>query len=581
MRAYIREVHAPILQSLLIGLSTFQTAIGVYWDGYEQVDADGNFRLVKDELEAHLSQLDSGMEKVRGYATELRKIAADASHLVSLGGAGASAAEQTVDDLQRMHAIVKDQKETWEAYEASDHGFAQVRALIVELRRIVKNVGGLTVGRGRTYTAGSFSLTFQELGKLTSGMVEYCRQNENVASAGWKDMFDKYVEDVEAADKARREQAGWDLLWDGLQVLAGAVATVIGLGLTPFTAGSSLLLTGLGAAMVVGGINNGINHYSIATTGQEFDLAGMAATWIDTNVAKPVAAVSPFTGGLISGAGHVLTGMAQLSVKDTAAGVSALITDQAARDALWNQLAETGAKVVSGDWYTGGQIVGELAGLIVPGAVAAKAARAAGLAGKAGEFANGLAQPGKYLPGVKPLGAPGAVTLTADEVQELKSELIDAARAKSPPGYDPTGGLGWDRFLEKYLNGFDRLGRPRWNWPDNPPHTHGFVDGISKPADLVPGDILDRITFRDKDGNIVDGDFAAPPGTPFEKLSLPPDRLGDKAITVRYEIVKLVPENVRMGDIAPGFEQPGLGTQYHFPDGLRELIDQGYVREVP
>jgi hypothetical protein len=182
---------------------------------------------------------------------------------------------------------------------------------------------------------------------------------------------------------------------------------------------------------------------------------------------------------------------------------------------------------------------------------------------------------------VKPLGAPGTVSRTADEVQALKSELIDATRAQNPPGYDPTGGLGWDRFLEKHLNGFDSEGRPRWSWPANPPHTHGFVDGISQPADLVPGDILERITFRDKDGNLVDGDFAAPPGTSFEKLSLPPDRLGNKATTVRYEIVRSVPDNVRMGDIAPGFEQPGLGTQYHFPEGIRELIDQGYMREIP
>jgi hypothetical protein len=267
--------------------------------------------------------------------------------------------------------------------------------------------------------------------------------------------------------------------------------------------------------------------------------------------------------------------MAQLSVKDTVTGVAALITDQAARDALWNQLVETGAKVISGDWYTAGQLTGELAGLIIPGAAAAKAARAAGMAGKAGELATGLAKPGKYLPGVKPLGAPGTLTKTVEEVQALKHDLIDATRAKNLPGYDPTGGLGWDNFLEKYLNGFDDEGLPRWNWPDDPPHTNGFLDGISKPADLVPGDTLERITFRDNDGNLVDGKFAAPPGTPFEKLSLPPDRLGANTTTVRYEILKPLPDNVRMGEIAPG-----RGTQYHFPEGIQEFVEQGYVKEI-
>lgn len=580
MRAYIREVHGPILQSLMIALSTFQTAVGVYWAGYAQVDAGGNFRLVRDELEAHLAQLNSGIGAMRGIAAELRAISGDASHLVSLGGAGASAAERCVDDLDRMHATATGLKESWEAYEASDHGFAQVRELIAELERVVSNVGSLTAGRGRTYHSGSFQLTAQGLGALTSGMVEYCKQNQDAASKGWTKAFEGFRDDLEAAEKARREQAGWDLLWDGLQILAGAVVTVIGLGLTPFTAGSSLLLTGLGAAMVVGGINNGINHYSIATTGKELNLAGMAATWIDTNLAKPVAAVSPFTGGLISGAGHALTGMAQFSVKDTVAGVSALITDQAVRDALWNQLVDTGAKVVSGDWYTGGQIVGEAAALIIPSAAFAKAGRAAGMVGKAGELAKGLSQPGRHLPDVGPVRVPGAVSRTVVEVQALKNELIDATRAKNLPGYDPTGGLGWDRFLEKYLNGFDSEGRPRWNWPDDPPHTNGFTNGVSKPADLVPGDKLERITFRNEAGRPIDGDFAAPPGTTFDQLSLPPDRLADNTTVVRYEVIKPLPDNVRMGEIAPGFEQPGHGTQYRFPGGIQKLVGQGYLKEI-
>jgi hypothetical protein len=37
-----------------------------------------------------------------------------------------------------------------------------------------------------------------------------------------------------------------------------------------------------------------------------------------------------------------------------------------------------------------------------------------------------------------------------------------------------------------------------WNWPDNPPHTDGSFSGISKPADLVPGDTLERITSSTK-----------------------------------------------------------------------------------
>ncbi|WP_431218257.1 T7SS effector LXG polymorphic toxin [Leifsonia xyli] len=422
MRAYIREVHGPILQSLLIGLSTFQTAIGVYWNGYAQVDASGNFRLVRDELEAHLSQLESGMGALRGIAAELRKISGDASHVVSLGGAGATAAERCVDDLDRMHAIAKGQLEAWEAFEASDHGFGQVKALIAELNRIVANVGAVTVGQGRTYTPGSFQLTLQGLGALTSGMVEYCQQNQGAASKGWESAFTGFQKDLEAAEKARREQAGWDLIWDGLQIVAGAVVTAIGLGLTPFTGGVSIGLTVLGGTLLVGGINNAVNHASIATTGQEFNLMDMAATWVDVNLAQPIAAFGPvgqFVGGVVSGTGHVLTGFGQLSVKDAAVGVSVLVTDQAARDALWDQLAATGAQIAAGNWYVAGQTTAEVAALVIPGIGAVRAIRAATVGKSAAEAA---AEAGQATSPVGQAGRPLGKVVSSAKSNEVREE---------------------------------------------------------------------------------------------------------------------------------------------------------------
>ncbi|WP_419956921.1 hypothetical protein, partial [Rathayibacter iranicus] len=214
MRAYIREVHVPIVQSLLVCLSTFQTAIGVYWNGYSQVDTDGNFRLVNDEYDAHLAQLDTGIGQLRGFAADLRSIAARASHLVALDGAGATAADNAAEGFERMRSIAKTQQETWAAYEATDHGFDQVKNLLAELNGIVKNVGSLTVGQGRSYTAGSFDLTLQRLSGLTGGMLDYCRENQQAASDGWETLFSGYVDDVEAEqDRQRKEDALWGVLW--------------------------------------------------------------------------------------------------------------------------------------------------------------------------------------------------------------------------------------------------------------------------------------------------------------------------------------------------------------------------------
>ncbi|MGH1550603.1 T7SS effector LXG polymorphic toxin [Leifsonia poae] len=393
MRAYIREVHVPVLQCLLLGLSTFQTAVGVYWAGYRHVEAHGNFHLVRDEHQAHLTQLDAGMQQLRGVSAQLRQISADASHLVSLGSAGAGAADRAVDEVQRMHLIVKTQLESWEAYEASDPGFRRVQELISRLRGIVNRVGSANVGRGRSYVPGSFQGELAPLGELTAEMSEYCRDNQDLAAQGWQDMFDQYAKDVRAAEDARREQAGWDLIWDAVQIATGAVVTAIGLGLTPFTGGTSLFLTGLGAALVVGGINSAINHTSIWTTGNDLDLADMACQWWDASVARPVAAWGgdwEAIGGFLSGAGHAVTSMAQLNVHQVGMGITAFATDQAARDALWQEVSGFAGRVANGDKFAAGQALGEVAGLLIPGAAAGKAARASGLLNKAGRAAEGL-----------------------------------------------------------------------------------------------------------------------------------------------------------------------------------------------
>lgn len=369
MRAYIREVHGPIVQSLLVGLYTFQTAIGKYWDGYSEVDADGNFRLVNDEFDAHLTQLDAGVGQLRGFAGELRLISAGAAHLVSLGSAGAAAAEDAAGGLERMHLIAKTQQETWAAYEASDPGFVQVRELIAEVNGIVTNLGSLTVGQGRNYQPGTFALTQARLGVLAGAMLEYCNTNAEVAATGWDSLFSGYAEDVEAeADRQRREDAQWGIVWDVVQITAGALIAAVGVGLTPFSAGFSLSLTVLGAGLVVGGVNGLVNHTSIAMTGNDLNLIGMAADgiagWYDVNVAQPVMSwnspVGTFLVGVGSGLGQVVSDTLQLNVYDIGVGISTLFTDPNAAAQLWAQVTETTEKVLSGDFYTAGQVVGNL-----------------------------------------------------------------------------------------------------------------------------------------------------------------------------------------------------------------------------
>ncbi|WP_433861974.1 hypothetical protein [Streptomyces sp. L7] len=343
-----------------------------------------------------------------------------------------------------MRAIARSQKETWEAYEASDPGFNQVRELIAELKGVLKSLGSLTVGRGRSYTAGSFDLTLARLGELTSGMFEYCQANQQVASEGWESMFAGYAADVAArAEAERREQAGWDLLWDGLQILAGAVITAVGIGLTPFTGGFSLGLTVLGGSLLVGGINNAINHATIAATGNEFNLVGMASQavgkWYDATIAQPAIKSGDPRLAFIAGAGAALgdlvAGGLQVNVKEIGAGVSALITDQNARDQLFNELNNTWNQVITGDAYVIGYATTTVASVLIPGVAAAKFTRTGDLFRKGGKV------PGLVKPSVK-LSTPSAATSALDWAKDRAGAGVTVVKQQFKPAPRPLDNEG-------------------------------------------------------------------------------------------------------------------------------------------
>ncbi|QIM16206.1 hypothetical protein G7067_06870 [Leucobacter insecticola] len=225
---------------------------------------------------------------------------------------------------------------TWESYEATDPGFDQVKEAISELKRIVREVGNLKVGRGRSFSPESWAVSFGDLGGLVDGMATYCDENAQIASDGWQLALDGYGDDVETA---RREQAGWDLVGDALQIVGGAVLTVVGLGLTPFTGGFSLGLTALGGTLLVGGINGAINHASIWQTGRELNLIGDAASgvakWYDEGIGQAArdsgSPVLQFLGGAGAAVVDMAGGALQFNLVETDRALGALATDECGR----------------------------------------------------------------------------------------------------------------------------------------------------------------------------------------------------------------------------------------------------------
>jgi len=171
----------------------------------------------------------------------------------------------------------------------------------------------------------------------------------------------------------------------------------------------------------------------------------------------------------------------------------------------------------------------------------------------------------------KPPKGPRKKPPVQDPVKRAKLEQeMESWKGSGGPGYDPTGGLGWDKFLDKYLVGFDAdKGYPIWDWPKN----NGFDSRGTFDHDLDVGDVIDRVSAPN-----ADGDFAAPPNTKFPERGLPPDRLDPTWPTTKYKVVEDLPPWVRVGYTETAFGQPGGGIQYYFPGGIQWYVDAGYLK---
>lgn len=157
--------------------------------------------------------------------------------------------------------------------------------------------------------------------------------------------------------------------------------------------------------------------------------------------------------------------------------------------------------------------------------------------------------------------SPGAPS-TNPEVQDLV-----------PTSYDPAGGLGEDAWNREYWpsGARDAHGKPELVWPDPQSHPQGFSTPEARtPTVMNPGDTFDRF-------GPGFGQFGSPVGTEFPARALPPHSLD--AGFHRYEVVRPIP--IWEGPIAPAMGQPGGGIQYYFTTSIVDLLNAGYLREVP
>ncbi|WP_156754613.1 TNT domain-containing protein [Actinokineospora pegani] len=148
-----------------------------------------------------------------------------------------------------------------------------------------------------------------------------------------------------------------------------------------------------------------------------------------------------------------------------------------------------------------------------------------------------------------------------------------AVRDLLPPTYDPHAGLGEAGWNQQYWPGGEtgRYGNRLLEWPDGQAHPQGFDSPEARtPGVLTPGQTIDRF-------GSARGDFVSPADTPYPQRGLPPDNLDNGYH--QYEVLRPLP--VWEGPIAPAMGQPGGGTQYVLPHSVVDLINAGYLREIP
>ncbi len=108
------------------------------------------------------------------------------------------------------------------------------------------------------------------------------------------------------------------------------------------------------------------------------------------------------------------------------------------------------------------------------------------------------------------------------------------------------------------------------NWEKFAPN-NGRVEGsVLENQTLKKGIIIDR--YGSKYGN-----YTSPVDTSFEARALPYDN--NSWAYHKYEVIRDI-DGITLSEIAPAFDQPGGGIQYELPDSVKNLVKNGFLKEI-
>ncbi|WP_207722013.1 hypothetical protein, partial [Clostridium acetobutylicum] len=249
-----------------------------------------------------------------------------------------------------------------------------------------------SVPRGYSYSPGSFSkLISKDFVNAFKVNAKYVQDNQKDFKANWDRIGKNYKVDQDRMEEAAKEKAKKGLIWDALEVCAGVVLVATGVG------------SEFGVMLIVGGVNGAINHASIATTGNSFNILGSltngAEQWYNKNIGEPLVKTGnpalQFAAGCGDAAIQFVGAKYQLDVYDIGDTVHTLWTNPEAQAQFKAGVGNYWNKLSSGNAYTIGQTTGTVLSFVVNpgdiGAAAGKASKAESLLGKVGTFSKSIA----------------------------------------------------------------------------------------------------------------------------------------------------------------------------------------------
>ncbi|MDR0298547.1 MAG: LXG domain-containing protein, partial [Streptococcaceae bacterium] len=197
MKAYISEVHGNLIQVLQTALNNYEMVLSKYVSGYLQVDSNEDFKLVKQDFDAHQQKLSTHRSDFTKLGDQLKAISDEAEDIVWLGGAGGYRLNNVANEMDAMKQTVVNLQKSWDQYESDNRAvFNTVQDLISQTFSLLKQT--LTIPRGYSYSVGSFrnlmSQSFLSAYQASSDYVNNA-QNQKEFSKDWETISKDYKTD--------------------------------------------------------------------------------------------------------------------------------------------------------------------------------------------------------------------------------------------------------------------------------------------------------------------------------------------------------------------------------------------------